>query len=75
MTHWTDNAPSPVFDTEIDATGRHGNIFAILGAAAALLRQSKVPAYRIDKMYADVTAAGSYDEAVKIIERWYRVIR
>ena len=71
--HWTDAAPSPVFTTVIRADGPNGNVFAILGAATSMLRQLDVPRDRIDKLVADVKAAGDYDAAVAAVERWFPV--
>lgn len=73
--HWTDHAATPVFKTEIDATGSGGNIYAILGAATRLLRQIEVPADRIEKLQEDVRSAVSYDQAVAFVEYWFPVRR
>lgn len=73
--HWTDNAPSPVFESRIDATGPRGNIFYILGTARKLLAEIGVPRDRIERLTEEVTAAGNYDEAVALVQRWFAVDR
>jgi hypothetical protein len=73
--HWTDHAPEPVFDTVIEGRGPGANIFAIVGKARVLLRQLDIPRDRIDRLGSDVMAAKSYDEAVAIVEHWFKVRR
>lgn len=58
--------PSPVFSTRIPA----GN-----GTAHRFLRELRVPADRIARLTEAVTSAGSYEEALSAIERWFPVDR
>lgn len=73
--HWTDQAPEPVFTTVIRARGEAENIFAIVGTACRLLRQLDIPADRIDALRKNAASAGSYDQAVALVERWFPVNR
>jgi hypothetical protein len=73
--HWTDTEPSPVFTSVIDATGPNGNIFHIVGIASRLLREIGIPDDRIVALREGVTIAKSYDEAIALVERWFRVER
>ncbi len=41
--HWTDRAPSPAFETVIDATGPAGNVHAVLATALQMMEQLDIP--------------------------------
>jgi hypothetical protein len=74
--HWTDDVVDrPIFSTVIDARGDRGNIFMILGKARSLLREIEIPRDRIDTLTEAVRASASYDDAIALIELWFRVNR
>ena len=74
--HWTDKATKyPIFNTVIDATGRRGNIVSIVSAAMAMLGQLRVPYDRIEELGNRTTEAESYEDAIALVEKWFKVDR
>lgn len=74
--HWTDDATRrPIFDTVIDARGPRGNVYVIIGTAISRLKAIAVPEDRIVALREAALNAGSYEEAVDHVERWFRVRR
>lgn len=59
----------------IDPDGPQGNIFYILGFATGELLSSGVPASVRDEMRGRVMNAGSYEEAIRIIQEYVTVKR
>jgi len=75
MPHWTDHAVGrPIFSTVIDASGS-ANVYAVLGRACYLLREIGVPRDRVTDLELAVRSAESYDAAIELIERWFKVRR
>jgi ligand-binding sensor domain-containing protein len=74
--HWTDNATyKPIFKSVISARGSEGNIILILARACRMLEIIDIPQDRITKLKTDVRTAQNYDEAVALVERWFKVDR
>src|ERR1051326_4029050 len=73
---WSDKVTTrPIFTTVIDATGPRGNIVSIMSAAMSLLRQLGIPYDRIQELSNRVTEAQSYEDAVALVEKWFKVDR
>lgn len=61
------------FETIINAQGRNGNIYSILGAATSLLNQLNLPRNEVNELRRKVLAAQSYKAALKFIEEYFPV--
>ena len=54
---------------ELQLVGHDGNIYAIMGSAARLLRQNGMKE-ESDEMFKRVTSSGSYEEALRIVSEY-----
>ena len=54
---------------ELQLIGHDGNIYAIMGSAARLLRQNGMKE-ESDEMFKRVTSSGSYEEALRIVSEY-----
>jgi len=63
----------PRFPEHINATGPSGNIFVVIGAMRALLRQHEIDEVTIDEVTAKVNATKSYTDALSVVREWFAV--
>ena len=59
--------------TELRLVGEDGNAFAILGRARKAAKRDNWSVEEIDAMTAAVTSAGSYDEFLQVIMKYFEV--
>lgn len=57
----------------VQLSGHDGNVFAIMGRVIRALRKDGATQSDIDEFVAEVTHAGSYDEALFIVMQWVNV--
>ena len=67
-----ERAGKPFFSTRIDARGPAGNVFAVIGTAARLLRQLGRDS-DADALAEKAMSAQSYDEALAAVREWFPV--
>ena len=68
----TSNGPR-FAQVQVQLSGHDGNIFAIMGRVIRALRKEGATQSDIDEFIADVTHAGSYDEALRVVMQWVNV--
>lgn len=68
----TSNAPR-FAQVHVPLSGHDGNVFAIMGRVIRAIRKEGATQSDIDEFLAEVTQAGSYDEALLIVMRWVNV--
>lgn len=60
-------------NVKVQLTGEDGNIFNLIGIVRRHLRDNRVSAEVIKQFVDEVTASGSYDEALAVIMSWVDV--
>ena len=58
-------------DVTVPLTGEDGNVFSIIGRATAAAKRAEVPRADVDSFVEEVFGAGSYNEALRIVMRWF----
>lgn len=69
--------PSPAAprypEITVDFSTRDGNVFVLIGAVIAALRDNDVPRETIDEFRREVMSAGSYQMALQTMMKWVEV--
>ena len=60
-------------DVHVQLSGHDGNVFAIIGRVRRALVNAGAAQEQLDCFQAEVTNAGSYDEALLVVMRWVHV--
>ena len=68
----TSNGPR-FAQVQVQLSGEDGNVFAIMGRVIRAIRKDGATQSDIDEFVAEVTQAGSYDEALSIVMQWVNV--
>ena len=63
----------PRFTTPIPAGGPKGNIFAVMVAAASMLRELGISSEVIGEFVVEVLNAGSHAEALDVVRQWFAI--
>jgi hypothetical protein len=60
-------------NVHVQLSGEDGNVFAIIGRVRRALVQAGATREQLECFMTEVTAAGSYDEALVVVMRWVDV--
>lgn len=60
-------------DVHVQLSGEDGNVFAIIGRVRRALIKAGATREQLECFMKEVTAAGSYDEALVVVMRWVDV--
>jgi len=60
-------------DVHVQLSGQDGNVFAIIGRVRRALMNAGATQEQLDRFWEEVSNAGSYDEALRVVMRWVHV--